>query len=108
MKANQLTLNHKNLDWGKNMSEKTLQMIVRLRDGTEVAGAISDVSDKSEESLRDSLEGLSEILRNVKHLDYLSLNLETHGTVVIHPDDISYVRLHGSTFKLRKMVQEYL
>ena len=103
MKANRFLLNQ-----GITMAEKTLQMIARLRDGTEVKGEAVDVSNYPEDELRDAMESFATIARNIKSLSYLRLNLGTVGTAVIHPDDISYIRLYGSTIALRKMVQEYL
>jgi hypothetical protein len=90
------------------MTGQTLQLITRLRSGGEVKGAPTDVSTFDEERIREALEGLARIILNIKNLTYLSLDLLDEGTILIHPDDISYIQLRGSTKELNALIQEYV
>ena len=74
----------------------------------EVRGRWIDVSKFSETEVGGILEGLADILKDIKKINFFSLDCGEAGTVLFHPDDISHITVRGTTPELNALIQEYI
>jgi hypothetical protein len=83
----------------------SFSVTVFLRSGGEVVGESKDVSGESESDIEFGIEALAEMFKSIKKLEFLSLDVGDDGTEIIHPDDISRIRINGTTPELRELIQ---
>ena len=86
---------------------KLFQLIVHLRSGGEIIGQNTDVTNLPDYALREALTQAADFVKQFPKMSYLSLKMDK-GTAVIHPDDISFITLRGTTDELNDLINEVM